>query len=183
MLRDQGSDNAGNFGGGGGYNSGGGTDAFGPPGATDSTGIIGPTPSGGGGGGGGAVPPWEGPIAQGATTAASTLPAWLQAILKLAGVAVPAAQLLASHGSATPGSPLSGSMQDQLTQLLSLMTQRAQSTSPIHAAAMAMANRMAPAYARQVPTAGGGFTGNGTSVPPGSPPFDPNKPVPPQYQT
>lgn len=72
---------------------------------------------------------------------------------------------------ADPVSPFSPDMQQQMAQLLALSTNRVQSTEPIHQAAMAMASRLAPAYARGAMTApstlpGGGsglFSGGGSS--------------------
>lgn len=78
---------------------------------------------------------------------------------------------------ADPISPFTPEMSQQLQQLLQIQTDRAQSTTPIHQAAMAMAQHMAPGYAQSAMTApsslppvggGGGITPSGTSGGPGA---------------
>lgn len=54
---------------------------------------------------------------------------------------------------ADPISPFTPEMQAQIQQLIGLQTDRSARTAPIHQAAMAMAQRMAPGYAQSAMTA------------------------------
>lgn len=63
---------------------------------------------------------------------------------------------------------LSPEMEAELLKMLGLQTQRAEETAPIHQAAMAMASRLAPKYARDAmtgPPARGGAQPSGPSSP------------------
>lgn len=64
---------------------------------------------------------------------------------------------------ADPVSPLTPQMQTLIEQLLQTQADRSASTTPIHQAAMAMAQHMAPGYAQSAMTggAGGGATPSG----------------------
>lgn len=67
---------------------------------------------------------------------------------------------------ADPIQALSPDLQAQMANLLALSTNRIQSSEPIHQAAMAMATRMAPAYARGAMTGPSPLPGgNGSLVP------------------
>lgn len=109
-------------------------------------------------------------IAADAGTAATTAAAGGGAaslLSRIAPFAAAALPLAVNHGSnATSGSPLTPAMQAQLEQLLALSTQRVQSTTPIHQAAMAMALRLAPAYARGATTPTAGTPGAGSPTNP-----------------
>lgn len=74
--------------------------------------------------------------------------------------------LFKGGGQQVPQSGLSPEMQAQLMKMLQLQTQRASESAPIHQAAMAMATRLAPTYARGAMSgAAGGPSGSSTAVP------------------
>lgn len=64
---------------------------------------------------------------------------------------------------ADPISPFTPTMQSEIEQLLQSQIDRSNSQTPIHQAAMAMAQRMAPGYAQSAGGGGGGSTAMPTS--------------------
>ncbi len=101
-------------------------------------------------------------------TSAAAIPDWLKAIQAILGPVV-AGLSMRNTPEVPPVTPsnVSPAMQGEMADLLAMMKQRYASTVPIHQAAMMMANRMAPAYARN------GMTGIGSA---GLSDQDPNKP-------
>lgn len=69
---------------------------------------------------------------------------------------------------ADPISPFTPDMQAQISQLLQQQTDRSARTTPIHQAAMAMAQRMAPGYAQAAMTGGSSAPVGGGSLTPSS---------------
>lgn len=75
-------------------------------------------------------------------------------------------KMVKGGSAAQPSSGLDPAQSAQASQLLNMQMNRLQSTDPVHQAAMAMAMRLAPAYARNAASSGGARpSGTGTVTP------------------